>query len=96
VAWWLIFAYALAQGMAIGMMSILKPVIIAEVLGRRGFGTIAGTVAVATALGAAAAPVTGALVQTSGGITGMIWLALAMACAAAALTALVFRDGAAR
>ena len=93
VAWWLIFAYAVAQGMAIGMMSILKPVIIAEVLGRRGFGTIAGTVAVATALGTAAAPVTGALVQKIGGMTGMIWLALAMACAAAALTALVFRDG---
>ncbi|MCU0909436.1 MAG: MFS transporter, partial [Rhodobacteraceae bacterium] len=31
VAWWLVFAYAVAQGAAVGMMSILKPVIIAEV-----------------------------------------------------------------
>ncbi len=95
VAWWLVFGYAVAQGMAIGMMSILKPVIIADVLGRRGFGTVAGTISVATQTGTAAAPVAGALVQGAGGMTGMIGFAAVLALAAAALMALVYRGKAA-
>jgi hypothetical protein len=81
--------------MAIGMMSILKPVIIADVLGQRGFGTVAGTISVATQTGTAAAPIAGALVQGAGGMTGMIGFAAVVALAAAALMAMVYR-GAAR
>ncbi|MCU0907709.1 MAG: hypothetical protein MUF73_09730, partial [Rhodobacteraceae bacterium] len=91
VAWWLVFAYAVAQGAAVGMMSILKPVIIAEVLGRRGFGTVSGTISVATQAGTAAAPLMGALVQGAGGIGAMIGLATGLAVAAAALMGAVFR-----
>jgi len=93
IAWWLVFGYAVAQGMAIGMMSILKPVIIAEVLGRRGFGTVAGTISVATQTGTAAAPVAGALVQGAGGMGAMIGLAAVLAVIAAILMAGVFRAG---
>ncbi|MCX7288194.1 MAG: MFS transporter, partial [Rhodobacterales bacterium] len=36
----LIFGFALAQGAGAGLMSILRPVLIAEILGRQGFGVI--------------------------------------------------------
>jgi MFS family permease len=58
----LVFAVALMQGAGMGLVSILRPVLVAEVLGRRGFGTISGAVAVAPILASAAAPSIGALV----------------------------------
>jgi MFS family permease len=57
---WLIFGFALAQGAGIGLTSILRPVLIAEVLGRQGFGAISGAAAVAPILASAAAPSVGA------------------------------------
>ena len=56
----LIFGFALLQGAGIGLSSILRPVLLAEVLGRRGFGAISGAAAVAPILGTAAGPVFGA------------------------------------
>jgi MFS family permease len=76
----LILAFALLQGAAIGIMSILRPVLIAEVLGREGFGVISGAVAVAPILAAAAAPSVGAGLLALGG-TGLVYgccLALAV------------------
>jgi MFS family permease len=63
----LIFAFALAQGAGAGLMSILRPVLIAEVLGRQGFGVISGAVAVAPILASAAAPSVGAGLLVLGG-----------------------------
>ncbi|MGB3251306.1 MAG: hypothetical protein WBB13_19295, partial [Tabrizicola sp.] len=63
----LIFAFALAQGAGAGLMSILRPVLIAEVLGRTGFGMISGAVAVAPILASAAAPSVGAGLLALGG-----------------------------
>lgn len=63
----LIFAFALAQGAGAGLMSILRPVLIAEVLGRSGFGVISGAVAVAPILASAAAPSVGAGLLALGG-----------------------------
>lgn len=63
----LIFAFALAQGAGAGLMSILRPVLIAEVLGRSGFGMISGAAAVAPILAAAAAPSVGAGLLALGG-----------------------------
>jgi hypothetical protein len=48
-------------------MSILRPVLIAEVLGRSGFGAISGAVAVAPILASAAAPSVGAGLLALGG-----------------------------
>ena len=56
----LIFGFALLQGAGLGLSSILRPVLLAEVLGRRGFGSISGAAAVAPILGTAAGPVVGA------------------------------------
>jgi MFS family permease len=63
----LIFAFALAQGAGAGLMSILRPLLIAEVLGRTGFGVISGAVAVAPILASAAAPSVGAGLLAMGG-----------------------------
>lgn len=63
----LIFVFALAQGAGAGLMSILRPVLIAEVLGRSGFGVISGAVAVAPILASAAAPSVGAGLLALGG-----------------------------
>jgi len=80
----LIFGFALLQGAGIGLSSILRPVLLAEVLGRRGFGAISGAAAVAPILGTAAGPLVGAWLLGSG--TGAVYAAcLAMALAALAI-----------
>lgn len=67
VAPWLIFAFALLQGGANGMMTILRPVLIAESMGRRGFGQVAGMIQVPSLIGSALGPMVGGLLlQTSG------------------------------
>ncbi len=84
----LIFAFALAQGAGAGLMSILRPVLIAEVLGRTGFGAVSGAVAVAPILASAAAPSVGAALLALGGpqlvyaaCLGLAGLGLALAAA---------------
>lgn len=63
----LIFAFAVAQGVGAGLVSILRPVLIAEVLGRSGFGVIAGAIAVSPILATAASPAVGAGLLALGG-----------------------------
>lgn len=87
----LILAFAVLQGAGIGLMSILRPVLAAEVLGRRGFGAISGALAVAPLLAAAAAPALGAVLLTTGGAPLLIASCLAMAFAALILATLLRR-----
>jgi predicted MFS family arabinose efflux permease len=68
----LIFAFALLQGAGVGLMSILRPVLIAEVLGRQGFGSISGAIAVAPILGSAAGPAAGAMLLSQAGSGGVL------------------------
>ena len=58
-----IFGFAVVQGGAIGVMTILRPVLIAEVMGPAGYGAIAGTIQIPALLGA---PVVGAMVLSTG------------------------------
>lgn len=76
----LIFAFALVQGAANGVASILRPVVTADLLGREGFGAISGAIAVAPLAGAALAPVLGAWLIEAGGMAALI-----AACAAFSL-----------
>jgi predicted MFS family arabinose efflux permease len=85
----LIFAFATAQGAGAGLMSILRPVLIAEVLGRSGFGVISGAVAVAPILAAAAAPSVGAGLLALGGPDLVYAVCLALAALGLALVILL-------
>jgi len=62
VAPWLSFAFAVFQGGSYGLTSIVKPAITADFLGRTGFGSIAGWLALPYLVGFAFAPYIGSLV----------------------------------
>ncbi len=74
----LIFGFAVMQGMGIGLCSILRPVLLAQMLGRRGFGAISGAAAVAPILGTAVGPLFGALLLGHGGFEAAYAACLAM------------------
>lgn len=84
-----ILAFSTLYGISWGVGSILKPLVIREFLGRRGFGLISGLLAIpfigATALG----PFLGSLIWREGGYeamlnAGLMMVVLALACHAAA------------
>ncbi|MGY6633861.1 MAG: MFS transporter [Alkalilacustris sp.] len=75
----LIFAFAALQGVAAGLMSILRPVLTAQALGGAGFGRISGAIAMAPLLGSAAAPFLAAVAFEAGGGPALIGLAMVMA-----------------
>lgn len=85
----LIFAFAVAQGAGIGLTSILRPVLIAEILGRTGFGAISGAAAVAPILASAGAPSVGALLLGLGGPGLVYGVCLGLAVVGLALMALL-------
>jgi len=88
----LIFAFALAQGAGMGVMSILRPLLIAEILGREGFGSISGAIAVSPLLASAAAPAIGAVMLTSGGPVAVYAACLAMALVGWGIAAVLLAD----
>lgn len=89
----LIFAFALAQGSGAGLLSILRPVLQAEKLGRRGFGTVSGAIAVAPILATAAGPSAGALLLHQGGADAVLAACLALAALGLGLGVWLVRRG---
>lgn len=81
----LFVAYAVGQGASIGIQSILRPLLTAEALGQQNFGAVSGAVAMAPLTASAAAPVLGALLISAGGVTLLLWVALAAALGAFAI-----------
>lgn len=80
VAAQLIFAFALLQGGGAGLLSVLRPVLVADRLGRAGFGAISGAVSIGPILATAAAPALGAGLLTIGGPEMIFAATLGMAC----------------
>lgn len=87
----LIFAFAVAQGAGIGLTSILRPVLIAETLGRSGFGAISGAAAVAPILASAGAPSIGAGLLAFGGPDFVYGVCLGLAVAGLGLMGVLLR-----
>jgi MFS family permease len=89
---WLIFAFTAIQGAAIGVMTILRPVLIAEVLGPAGYGAIAGTIQIPAMLAGASAPVIGAFVLDHAHVPGLITLSVLLVGASLALSVRLTRE----
>lgn len=88
---WLIFAFTLIQGGAIGVMTILRPVLIAEVMGPAGYGAIAGTIQIPALMAGAVAPVLGAFMLDRFGVAGLLGLSLLVLAASLGMLAVLLR-----
>lgn len=86
-----VLAFAAVQGAAMGVMTILRPVLIAETLGRDGYGAMAGMLQVPGLLASAAAPVLGAFLMGAGGGGLLIGVAIGLAGLAMAAAAVLRR-----
>lgn len=73
-----LFGFVILQGAGYGVTSIVRPIFVAEQLGRRDFGTVAGLLAIAFVGGSAVSPIAAALIWEIGGYTPVIWTALSM------------------
>lgn len=71
---WLIFVFTAFQGGAIGVMTILRPMLISTVMGPAGYGAIAGAIQVPALLAGAIAPLLGAVVLAGPGVPGLLAL----------------------
>jgi len=77
VAPWLVAVFVVLHGAGYGTASILRPVLTAELLGRRRFGATAGKLALPFMCGFASGPTIAALVWEIGGYDMVIGLAVA-------------------
>ncbi|GJL88870.1 MAG: MFS transporter [Minwuia thermotolerans] len=75
----LIVVFVVLQGAGVGVNSITRPVVTAELLGRTGFGAISGTIAAITMTSYAIAPLAAAWLWGLGGYDVMIWICLVLA-----------------
>lgn len=81
----LIFGFAALQGGAMGIMTILRPALVAESLGRTHFGAVSGMLSISSLGASAVAPLVAAALFEGVGPMGMIAASFAMALAALAL-----------
>lgn len=72
----LLVTFVLLHGAGYGVTSIIRPIVIAELLGRRNFGLMAGLLAVPFLAATAASPTIAAVVWQAGGYDLVIWLAV--------------------
>lgn len=74
----LVVAYVLVQGAAIGMTTILRPVLIADMLGAENYGANAGRIQVPSMIINAFAPMIGALLLEGPGFGALVGLSLGL------------------
>lgn len=87
----LLWSFALFQGLSAGVVSILRPLLIADVLGQRHFGAIAGMIAMAPLGAMAAAPVVGAVLLQAGGVVLLLAVTTVLGLLALAAAVLIRR-----
>lgn len=81
LAFALLFIFVLLQGSAVGIQTVAKPVVTAEVLGRRDFGTISALVSVVYVTGWAFGPSLSGLVWQMGGYDSVLKVTFCLALA---------------
>jgi MFS family permease len=88
---WLIFLFAALQGAGAGLFSILRPVLVGDLLGKSGFGAVSSAMSVGPVLANAAAPALGAALFHIGGADLTLAICLALPVFALGLAALMLR-----
>ena len=89
----LLVGFVVLQGAGIGIASVMRPVVTAELLGRRNFGVVSGLVGLMHMGGYALGPSVSAMVWTWGGYDRVIVLAIVTAIAATAALLAAWRGG---
>ncbi|WP_417514552.1 MFS transporter [Minwuia sp.] len=74
----LIVAFVILQGAGYGVVSIMRPVALREMMGERSFGAISGAMAVPYLISAALAPFMGSLLWTVGGYDLVLYCVLGL------------------
>jgi predicted MFS family arabinose efflux permease len=72
-------AFAICQGIAMGVVTILRPMLVAETLGQERYGAVAGMMAIPGLAALAVAPLIGTGLQALGGVWLMIGAGLLFA-----------------
>ena len=75
----LVLAFAAVQGAAMGVVTILRPLLVEATLGRAGYGAVAGAISIAPLTASAAAPLLGAVLLAEAGPVGFVSVALGLA-----------------
>lgn len=81
----MVLAYVALQGAAMGVMTILRPVLIADVMGPDNYGAVAGAIQMPALVAGAVAPMLGALLIEGPGLWALMAASLCISLAAAAL-----------
>jgi MFS family permease len=74
----LIIPFVILQGAGAGVLSIIRPTVVAELLGRKDFGVISGLLAMGFVAGSAFAPTVASLVWAVGGYDMVLLLTIAI------------------
>ena len=72
----IVFLFAITQGCGYGVLSIIRPTVISEILGRKDFGVISGMLATGFVLGSAMGPILGSIIWEYGGYDSVIFIAI--------------------
>jgi MFS family permease len=78
----LIVPFIILQGAGAGVLSIIRPTVVAELLGRKDFGVVSGMLAVGFVAGSAFAPTVASLFWRVGGYDLVLLLTIAIPLAA--------------
>jgi len=79
---WLVFTCTVLQGAAMGIMTILRPVLIADVLGSQDYGAVAGAIQMPALFASALAPTLAALILEGAGLAGLVVTSIGLSVAA--------------
>jgi MFS family permease len=82
---WTVFAFAAVQGAAMGVLTILKPLLVAEVNGPQDYAAASAAISLPAVAATAIAPAVGTALMAIGGPMLLLWAALGLSLGALAL-----------